>query len=616
MSLTTQIAIFLAATVIAVPLFRRFKLSAVLGYLAAGMVVGPWGLGLFQDVEAILHLSEFGVVMLLFVIGLELQPSRLWVLRHAVFLGGAAQVAVTTILLALAIHLLGQPWPAAVVIGFALSLSSTALILQVLAERGELNTRHGRSAFAILLFQDLAIMPALVLLPFLAGGSGEAMSWRQVALPALAIVATVGAGRYLLRPVLRIVANTRAQEAFTAAALLVVVGTALLFQASGLSMALGAFIAGVLLADSEYRHELEADIEPFKGLLLGLFFIAVGASVDFGLIAARPGMVAALVVLLVVVKIAVLASLGFVFRMRLDQNLLFAFALSQVGEFAFVLLSFASQQGVLAPPVTSPLVAVVALSMALTPLLLLVNDRFVRPRFETAPSDAREADAIHEENEVIIAGFGRFGTIVGRLLRANGVGTTVLDVDADKIDLLRRMGLKVFYGDASRTDLLKAAGAPKARLLVLAVDDPGKTLELVHLARRHFPHLTILARAADRSDAYELIDAGVTHIYRETLDTSLRVGVDALRLLGFRGYQAQRAARQFFRHDEESVRLMTSLRGDRARYVSLARERIADLERTLLADLEDSDGLDRDAGWDAESLRDEVRALSGAVKEL
>ena len=389
-----------------------------------------------------------------------------------------------------------------------------------------------------------------------------------------------------------------------------------LMTAVGLSPALGTFLAGVVLANSEFRHELESDIEPFKGLLLGLFFIAVGASVDFGLIAARPGMVAALVVLLVVVKIAVLASLGFVFRMRLDQNLLFAFALSQVGEFAFVLLSFASQQGVLAPPVTSPLVAVVALSMALTPLLLLVNDRFVRPRFETAPSDAREADAIHEENEVIIAGFGRFGTIVGRLLRANGVGTTVLDVDADKIDLLRRIGLKVFYGDASRTDLLKAAGAPKARLLVLAVDDPGKTLELVHLARRHFPHLTILARAADRSDAYELIDAGVTHIYRETLDTSLRVGVDALRLLGFRGYQAQRAARQFFRHDEESVRLMTSLRGDRARYVSLARERIADLERTLLADLEDSDGLDRDAGWDAESLRDEVRALSGAVKEL
>ena len=281
-----------------------------------------------------------------------------------------------------------------------------------------------------------------------------------------------------------------------------------------------------------------------------------------------------------------------------------------------MLLSFASQQGVLAPPVTSPLVAVVALSMALTPLLLLVNDRFVRPRFEAAPSDAREADAIHEENEVIIAGFGRFGTIVGRLLRANGVGTTVLDVDADKIDLLRRIGLKVFYGDASRADLLKAAGAPKARLLVLAVDDPGKTLELVHLARRHFPHLTILARAADRSDAYELIDAGVTHIYRETLDTSLGVGVDALRLLGFRGYQAQRAARQFFRHDEESVRLMTSLRGDRTRYVNLARERIADLERTLLADLEDRDGLDRDAGWDAESLRDEVRALSGAVKEL
>ncbi|HEX7375115.1 MAG TPA: monovalent cation:proton antiporter-2 (CPA2) family protein, partial [Steroidobacteraceae bacterium] len=296
MSLTAQIAIFLAATVIAVPLFRRFKLSAVLGYLAAGMVIGPWGLALVEDVEAILHFSEFGVVMLLFVIGLELQPSRLWVLRHAVFLGGAAQVVITTAVLATAVHALGQPWPAAAIIGFALSLSSTALILQVLAERGELTARHGRSAFAILLFQDLAIIPVLVLLPFLAGGAHESMHWQEFALPTLAIVLTVGAGRYLLRPVLRVVASTRAQEAFTAATLLVVVGTALLFQASGLSMALGAFIAGVLLADSEYRHELEADIEPFKGLLLGLFFISVGMGIAFGVLFAEPLRVLSLVV--------------------------------------------------------------------------------------------------------------------------------------------------------------------------------------------------------------------------------------------------------------------------------------------------------------------------------
>ena len=302
MGLTAQIAVFLAATVIAVPLFRRFKLSAVLGYLAAGIVIGPWGLGLFEDVESILHFAEFGVVLLLFVIGLELQPSRLWVMRHAVFGAGAAQVVVTTTALAVVIRALGQPWPAALVIAFALSLSSTALILQVLAERGELTARHGRSAFAILLFQDLAIMPALVLLPMLADAGGAAFDWRAIALPIVAAAAVVVAGRYALRPALRIIAATRAQDAFTAAALLVVVGTALLFQSVGLSMALGAFIAGVLLADSEYRHELEADIEPFKGLLLGLFFIAVGMSANLGVLLESPLMVIALTVAYMAVK--------------------------------------------------------------------------------------------------------------------------------------------------------------------------------------------------------------------------------------------------------------------------------------------------------------------------
>ena len=488
-------------------------------------------------------------------------------------------------------------------------------MLQSLNEKGLLKTPAGQSSFAVLLFQDLAVIPILAIFPLLAphaaaaadahGATGIAAwpGWAQT----LAVAGTVGLvvliGRVLVRPAFRAIARTHLRELFTAAALLLVIGTAQLVKAVGLSPALGTFLAGVVLANSEYRHELEGDIEPFKGLLLGVFFIAVGASVDFGLMAAQPGLIAALVALLVLVKIAVLAALGRVFGVRADQNVLFAFALSQVGEFAFVLLSFAGQQGVLAPAVTSTLVVVVALSMAATPLLLLVNDRFVRPRFESSSSVEREADEIHEEHPVIIAGFGRFGTVVGRLLRANGIGATVLDVDGDKIDLLRRMGLKVFYGDASRAELLHAAGAARAKLLVLAVDDAAKTLELVHLAKRQFPHLTILARAADRQDAYELVEAGVTHIYRETLDTSLRMGVDALRLLGHRGYHAQRAARQFLRHDEESVRLMTSARTDRSSYISLARDRIADLERTLLADLEDREGLERDAGWDADTLR-------------
>jgi voltage-gated potassium channel Kch len=416
------------------------------------------------------------------------------------------------------------------------------------------------------------------------------------------VAAVIAAGRFLVRPAFRFIARARLRELFTAAALLLVIAIALLMSKVGLSPALGTFLAGVVLANSEYRHELESDIEPFKGLLLGLFFIAVGASIDFALVASRPGQIAGLVAAVMVVKVLVLAGLGAAFRMGTDQNLLFALGLSQVGEFAFVLLAFADTQGVLGRDVTSPLVAVVALTMALTPVVLAVHERFVRPQVGTKERPAREADAVDQENPVIIAGFGRFGHVVGRLLRAQGVRPTVLDVDSDRVDLLRRLGLKVFYGDASREDLLRAAGAAKASLLVLALDSPEKTLELVRLARAHFPSLTILARANDRADAYELLDAGVTHVYRDTLDTSLRMGVDALRLLGVRAYQANRAARMFRRHDEESVRMMAGLRGDRARYIDTARERIQDLERTLLDDLKDA-GLERDAGWDAESLR-------------
>jgi voltage-gated potassium channel Kch len=374
----------------------------------------------------------------------------------------------------------------------------------------------------------------------------------------------------------------------------------------GLSPALGTFLAGVVLANSEYRHELESDIEPFKGLLLGLFFIAVGASIDFRLVAAQPARIAALVAVVLVAKAAVLFALARMFRLGTDQALTFAFALPQVGEFAFVLLSFAVQQAVLGPETTGPLVAVVALTMAATPLLMLLNERVVLPRVGAPEGPGREADRIDEHGHVIVAGFGRFGNTVGRLLRANGVATTVLDNDADRVEVLRKLGLKVFYGDATRHDLLHAAGAEHAQLLVLALDRPEKNLELVATAKKHFPHLRILARASDWNDAYDLLDAGVEHVYRETLDASLRLGVDALRLLGFRAYQAGRAARTFLRYDEESMRELAKMRGDRTTYFSVARGRIADLERMLLADLEDA-GVARDLGWDAESLREDAR---------
>jgi len=416
----------------------------------------------------------------------------------------------------------------------------------------------------------------------------------------------VAGGRFVLGPLLHQVARTRLREIFTAATLLLVVGIALLMTAVGLSPALGTFLAGVVLANSEYRHELESDIEPFKGLLLGLFFIAVGASIDFALILAQPLLILGLVLGIVSVKLAVLLALGRLFRLSLDQSLLLAFALPQVGEFAFVLLAFANQQGVLPPDVTGPLVAAVALSMSITPLLLLFNDRVLLPRVGTRTATEREPDVVDEASPVLIAGFGSFGSTIGRLLRASGVPATVLDVDSDRVDLLRRMGLAVYYGDATRHDLLHTAGAARARLMIIALDSPERTLELVRTVRQHFPQLTIMARAFDWQDAHDLLDAGVTHVYRDTLDTSLRVGADALRLLGVRAYRAHRAAQRFLKHDEESMRELTDRRSDRAVYVSAVRQRIEDLERMFEADRAEPE-LDRDAGWDAESLREEAR---------
>ncbi len=616
-----QAFVYLAAAVVAVPVAKRLGLGSVLGYLLAGVAIGPFGLHLVgEEGQDVMHFAEFGVVMMLFLVGLELEPTLLWRLRAPILGLGGLQVALTTAAVAglgLAAGLDGRE---AVAVGLVLSMSSTAIVLQSLAEKGLMKTAAGQSSFAVLLFQDLAVIPILALFPLLRrpGGAsaaeeaGHASTWVD-GLPAwgqtlavLAVVAAVVLGaRFLLRPVFRAIAATRLRELFTAAALLLVIGIALLMTRIGLSPALGTFLAGVVLANSEYRHELESDVEPFKGLLLGLFFIAVGASIDFRLVASQPARIVGLVVVVLVAKAAVLLGLARAFRLGTDQALTFAFALPQVGEFAFVLLSFALQQAVLGPDTTGPLVAVVALTMAATPLLMLLNERVVLPRVGTRERAFREADRIDEHGAVIVAGFGRFGSTVGRLLKANRVPTTVLDNDSDRVELLRRLGLKVFYGDATRHDLLHAAGAEHSRLLVLALDSPEKNLELVGTVRKHFPHLRVLARASDWDDAQALLDAGVEHVYRETLDAALRLGVDALRELGFRGYQAGRAARTFLRHDEESVRALAKLRADRAGYINVARGRIEDLERLLLADLEDAAEW-RDLGWDAETLREDV----------
>jgi len=618
--------VYLLAAVVAVPIAKRFGLGSVLGYLIAGFIIGPFGLGLVGDEgEDVLHFAEFGVVIMLFVIGLELQPQKLWSLRRSILGLGGLQVLATTLIIAAATLALGYEWQIALAIGLILALSSTAIVLQTLSEKGLMRTEAGQNGFAVLLFQDIAVIPIIALLPLLAvaeadGGDSHADETLISGLPgyaqALAIVGVVAGlivvGRFLLRPVFRFIASAGIREVFTAAALLIVVGIALLMGEFGLSPALGTFLAGVLLADSEYRHELEGDIEPFKGLLLGLFFISVGASIDLDVVTEDWVSIALIVIGLVLVKLAVLYALGVRFGMGFDQRTIFAFSLAQGGEFAFVLFSLAEEGGVLTAALTSPLIAAVAISMAVTPLLFLFAEYVLLPNFGTKETDDREPDAIDEENPVIMAGFGRFGNYVGRLLRANNVGVTVLDNNANHIEILRKLGIKSFYGDASRMDLLRSAGAEGATIIVLSMGDVEKQLELVDKIRHNFPHLAILARARDRRAATRLLNAGVEHVYRETLDSGLKMGTDALGMLGFRQHQAVRSARNFRYHDEYHLREMAELADDgHMAPISVARERLSLLEQTLRSDLEDGEDAERDAGWDTESLRRDVQSRSG-----
>jgi monovalent cation:proton antiporter-2 (CPA2) family protein len=592
-----QAFIYLLAAVVAVPLAKRLGLGSVLGYLLAGMAIGPFALGLVGAGDGdVMHFAEFGVVMMLFLVGLELRPARLWEMRGPILGMGGLQLAATAVLICGVAVACGLPWRDGISIGLILAMSSTAIALQSLGEKGQLKTPGGQSAFSVLLFQDIAVIPILAVLPLLAtrqgAGTGDAHggpvfslpAWQQALLIIAAVAAVVLAGRFLLRPFFRYIAATRLREMFTATALLLVIGIALLMTRVGLSPALGTFLAGVVLAESEYRHQLETDIEPFKGLLLGLFFISVGASIDFAMMARQPLLVAGLVAALLGLKFAVLYALGRWFRLETGQSLLFAAALAQGGEFGFVLFSFASQHGAVAPEIASLLVAVVALSMACAPLILSLNDRILRPRIGMRRAE-READVIDEhDNPVILAGFGRFGHVVGRLLRANGFATTVLDHDPDQVEALRRFGLKSFYGDASRLDLLHTAGAERAKLFILAIDDEVRSLEIVRTVREHFPRLQILARAVSRQHAYELLRLGIGEVRRETFGSALDLGMDALRALGVRDGEAARAACIFRELDEASVRELAGLLGDDEAYTSRARQHIENLERLLAAD--------------------------------
>ena len=597
-SLLSNAVVYLGAAVLAVPLARRLGLGAVLGYLLAGMAIGPWGFGLITQVETILHFSEFGVVLLLFLIGLELDPARLWSMRRPIFGWGAAQVLGVAAVLCGAALLLGVAWQAALVGALGLSLSSTAIALATLGERNLMGTPAGQAGFAILLFQDIAAIPMIALIPLLgvAAGDNGGDGWLGAARLAGVILGVIVAGRFLVRPALRIIAKTGMREIFTAFALLLVIAISLLMQWVGMSMALGAFMAGVLLADSEYRHALETDLEPFKGLLLGLFFIAVGMSVDFGVFVSRPWLILGLVLGFLLLKLAVLFALAHRFGIARGQRWLFAFLLSQGGEFAFVVFGAAGAARVFTPETGSILVAVVALSMVTTPLLLLLYDKVLEPRYHG--QNLREPDAIDDnEGHVIIAGFGRFGQIIGRLLHANRVPLTVLDHDPDQIELLRRFGFKVFYGDATRIDLLQAAGAAKARALVLAIDDIEDSLALADALRENFPDLPILARARNVTHYYQLMDRGVTIIERETFESALQLGRRALCHLGYGAYRAREATLKFREHNKASVDAVYPFYKDREQYVSMAKRARDELNEMFARDLKRVEK-ESEQGWD------------------
>ncbi len=572
MSLLAQIAIFLAAAVIAIPIFRYFRLGSVLGYLAAGIIIGPACLGLISKVDATEHIAQFGIVLLMFVIGLELQPSRLWVMRKSIFGLGLAQVLATTACIGSAAYFgFDVGLAPALVIGFGLSMSSTALVLQLLAERGQLNSQYGRSAFSILLFQDIAVLPALAMLPLLGAASARSTGpggWLAIKFIAV-IAAVVIGGRYALRPMLRIVAATRVAEAFTAAGLLVVIGTALLVSQVGLSLSLGAFLAGVLLADSEFRHELEADIEPFKGLLLGLFFITVGMSANLGLVLERPLALIGLTLGFMLVKVVVLRAIGRLSGLPRTAGRGLAFSLPSGGEFAFVLFGLAASLGILDTGIADLLVLAVTGSMILSPLLLTLHDVL----FSRKEPDGRPFDAPEElYPKVIIAGFGRFGQIVGRILGARRIAFTALEANQTQVDFLRRFGNQVFYGDASRLEMLRAAHAENAEVFVLAIDDVEASVRTAELIRKHFPHLKIFARARNRQHAFRLMDLDVRYAIRETLVSSLEMSEKVLETLGLSKAAALDTVRRFRAHDETTMAKQQAVKDDESKFMQTTRE--------------------------------------------
>ena len=568
----TASLVFLAAAVVAVPVAKAMGLGSIIGYLAAGIVIGPFGLKLVDDPNTLLHFAEFGVVLMLFLVGLELEPRRLWALRRPIFGWGTAQVLACAAVMAAVALLVGVPWRIAVVASLGLALSSTAVALQVMNDRNLMPTSSGQAGFSVLLFQDVAAIPILALIPVLGTvEANEGNAWFEAARAVGVIAAIVLVGRLVLRHAFRWIARSRTPEIFTAASLGLVVGIAALMQAVGLSMALGAFLGGVLLAESEYKRELETDVEPFKGLLLGLFFMAVGMSIDFGALLARPGVVALILVGFLALKASVLWVIARAMDLPYQERPVFTLLLAQGGEFAFVVFQQAAGARIFSAEASSVLVGAVALSMVLTPVLLVLIDRFVIPRYANCNVPAVEELSEPQNAPVIIAGFGRYGQIIGRLLYANGLKATVLDHDADQVETVRRFGFTVYFGDATRLDLLRTAGAETARVLVLAIDDMEQSLKVADLAREHFPHLKVVARARNVQHYYGLRDRGVTLVERETLDSALASARSVLEQLGWLPHHARQLAMRFRRHSVEQIERVWPHHKDEAKLVAMAK---------------------------------------------
>ena len=577
----TSSLIYLGAAVLAVPLARLLGLGSIIGYLGAGIAIGPWGLKLVTDAQAMLHFAEFGVVLMLFLVGLELEPRRLWALRRPIFGWGSVQLLGSATLIAALGIAAGVDWRLALVAGLGLGMSSTAIGLGVLNERNLMPTTAGQSVLSVALLQDIAAIPILAIVPLLAaqGAAQAGGGWVGAGKAVGMIAAIVLGGRLLLRPALRWIARSETPEVFTAASLLLVVATAALMQSVGLSMALGAFLAGVLLAESEYRRELETDLEPFKGLLLGLFFIAVGMSIDFAVVLARPALVAGVVLGFLLLKAGVLWAMARSMPIPLVERPVFVVLLAQGGEFGFVVFQAALGGGVIGAEASSLLVAAVAISMLFTPLLLVATDRWLAPRLaRRAAPDGPAEIAEPQQAPIIICGFGRYGQIVGRLINANGLSATVLDHSAENVAGVRRFGWPAFYGDATRLDLLRVAGAAQARVIVVAIDDVEQSLAVVDLARQHFPQATLVARARNVTHWYGLQARGVQHIERETLDAALMSGRSVLELMGWQAHAARTQALRFRQHSIELLHQMAPHQGDEKKLIAVAQQGRRELE--------------------------------------